>query len=176
MTERGPHVQANVSAEQRASAQDPRVPLPHEDRRRPVGAEAQARQGPEAIDGLGKRSPKGDPGERFTWQDRLHLSREFEAAYSRGFKVPSRSFVLFILPNKSGRSRLGVTVSRKIGDAVVRNRARRKMREIFRKRRHLRAAGLDIVVHARPAIAGAGLRVLESEFSNGLARFERMSQ
>ena len=52
-------------------------------------------------------------------------------------------------PNGLGRSRLGVSVGRKFGRAVVRNRFKRMVREAFRTSREVRAAGLDIVVVAR---------------------------
>jgi ribonuclease P protein component len=79
--------------------------------------------------------------------------------------------VLFILPNTAGRSRLGVTLSRKVGNAVVRNRARRLIREIFRAQQEVREAGLDIVVHTKPEIAGASLDELRREFDRAMSRF-----
>jgi ribonuclease P protein component len=110
-------------------------------------------------------------GERFTREDRLHRRREFEAVYARGVRIPGRHFVLFILPNTVGRSRLGVTLSRKVGGAVVRNRARRRLREIFRRHEELRGGGLDIVVHGKPEIAGAAQDSMEHELMKGIARF-----
>ena len=87
--------------------------------------------------------------------------------------MPGRHFILFILPNSVGRCRLGVTLSRKVGNAVVRNQARRRVREIFRKRRGQVSASLDIVVHAKPEIARKPLAVLEAEFLESIARFLR---
>ena len=54
---------------------------------------------------------------------------------------------------------------------MVRNRARRLMREIFRAQRDVRAIGLDIIVHARPEIAGATLEGLRREFQRSMSRF-----
>ncbi len=62
-------------------------------------------------------------------------------------------------------------MSRKVGNAVVRNRARRLMREVFRAQRDVRAAGLDIIVHARPEIVGATLEGLRREFVRCMGRF-----
>lgn len=56
-------------------------------------------------------------------------------------------------PNGLGRSRLGISVGRKFGGAVVRNRFKRIVREAFRTSREVRAAGLDIVVVSRDARA-----------------------
>lgn len=91
-------------------------------------------------------------------------------------RIPGRHFVLFILPNSAGRSRLGVTLSRKVGNAVVRNLARRRLREIFRRNRALREAGLDIVVHGRPEIAWVPLEALRSEIEKGMVRFAQQEK
>lgn len=64
-----------------------------------------------------------------------------------------------------------MTLSRKVGNAVVRNKARRLMREVFRAQREVREAGLDIVVHTRPEIAGASLDELRREFERAMSRF-----
>jgi len=116
--------------------------------------------------------PKGAaPRETLTWDDRLHHRRQFEAVYSRGVRIAGRSFTLFILPNDCGRSRLGVTVSRKVGNAVVRNQARRRLREIFRRQRAALGPGSDVVIHARPEAARRPLAALSEEFLAGMARF-----
>ena len=91
-------------------------------------------------------------------------------------RVSGRHFVLFILPNQLGRSRLGVTLSRKVGNAVVRNQARRRIRDIFRRRRELLAAGYDVVVHTRPEIAGQPRAILEASFEEAVAKFERLGK
>lgn len=91
-------------------------------------------------------------------------------------RVSGRHFVLFILPNKLGHSRLGVTLSRKVGNAVVRNQARRRIRDIFRRRRDLLTVGFDIVVHTRPEIAGQPRAVLETKFEEAVAKFERLGK
>lgn len=91
-------------------------------------------------------------------------------------RVSGRHFVLFILPNKLGHSRLGVTLSRKVGNAVVRNQARRRIRDIFRKRRDLLASGFDIVVHTRPGIARQPRAILETNYEEAAGRFERLGK
>jgi ribonuclease P protein component len=62
-----------------------------------------------------------------------------------------------------------------VGNAVVRNRARRLVREIFRAQRATRTEGLDIVVHTRPEIAGASLEELRREFERAMSRFREKS-
>ena len=92
----------------------------------------------------------------FAAADRLHRSAEFLRLQRNGVRFQSPHFVLYAgsLDHDPDRSRLGITVSRRIGNAVVRNRVKRRVREIFRKA--LRAqmpVGTSIVVIARK---GAG--------------------
>ncbi len=165
---RGIHAQENLSTQQQPAQEGAWIPRADEDGEGAPRAQAPPRQRPEEIDSFDELKP----GERLTRDDRLHHRREFDAIYSRGVRIPGRHFILFILPNTLGRSRLGVTLSRKIGGAVVRNKARRRLREIFRKHRALLTGGLDIVVHARPEIAGQSLDVLRRQFIEGIARFD----
>ena len=100
----------------------------------------------------------------FAAADRLHRSAEFLRLQRNGVRFQSPHFVLYAgcLDHEPERSRLGVTVSRRIGNAVVRNRVKRRVRECFRKelRTHL-PVGTSIVVIAR---GGAG--ALESATIN----------
>lgn len=100
---------------------------------------------------------------RFGPADRLHLSREFVYLQRRGMRLQTRHFVLYAGKIATARSpepaapqnrRLGITVSRRIGGAVVRNRVKRRVRECFRlaMRPHL-AQGVSVVVIA---LSGAG--------------------
>jgi len=92
----------------------------------------------------------------FAAADRLHRSAEFLRLQRDGVRFQSPHFVLYAgsLDHEPDRSRLGVTVSRRIGNAVVRNRVRRRVREIFRKElRTQLPQSISIVVIAR---GGAG--------------------
>ena len=64
-------------------------------------------------------------------------------------KIVTREFALFGLPNGRGHSRLGVTTTRKLGNAVTRNRARRLVREAYRTHRGELPTGLDLVFVVR---------------------------
>jgi ribonuclease P protein component len=75
------------------------------------------------------------------------------------------------LANEVGVPRLGIAASHKIGNAVARNRAKRLVRELFRKCKPLK--GLDIVVIPRREMLEASWRNIEADYHAALERFER---
>lgn len=83
---------------------------------------------------------------------RVRRRADFEDAYRVGHKVVRPPFVLFARPNGLETSRLGVTATRKIGNAVIRNRARRLVREAYRRVRASLPSGYDLVVVVRPPL------------------------
>lgn len=88
---------------------------------------------------------------------RLTRSRDFDAVYRRGRSAAGRHLVVYAFPREDasdpGASRLGLSVSRKVGDAVVRNRVKRVLREQFSQHSAAIPAGIDVVVIARPGCA-----------------------
>jgi len=116
---------------------------------------------------------KGDA--RFRPQDRIRKRSEYQVIYDRGQRIPSGSFVLFVLRNALGRPRLGITATRRIGGAVQRNRAKRLVREIFRRHRS-ELEDVDIVVNGRAGLPGAEYKRLEAEIMSRLRPFLRKPQ
>jgi ribonuclease P protein component len=105
----------------------------------------------------------------------LLTSEQFRAVYERGQRFSTPFFTAFILKTGGHEQRLGVTVTRKLGGSVIRNRCKRRIRELFR-RRHPPASngvGYDLVINAKPGLTTADYQQLVEAFEQVLARFER---
>src|ERR1041385_4587258 len=89
--------------------------------------------------------------EAFPKSARLRKRPEFLKLSRTGKKIHSRNFVVIYQTSECGASRLGVTVSGKVGNAIVRNRIKRYVREVFRRRRRDIEPALDILVIAKKA-------------------------
>ena len=114
----------------------------------------------------------GSPGrETFPRGFRISARRDFREAYDTGAKLHGRLVVVFARPRPEGELRLGITATRKSGGAVLRNRARRRVREIFRKWRGLSPrASADVVVNVSARAARAPFAALETEVVGLLGR------
>jgi ribonuclease P protein component len=102
--------------------------------------------------------------ERFPKTLRLTKRSHFLRIQEQGLKVWSHPFVALVLRNSVGVTRLGITVSKKVGNAVQRSRLRRLSRELFRKKRHLFPKGLDLLLIAQPAMKDADWAFLNLAF------------
>jgi ribonuclease P protein component len=90
---------------------------------------------------------------------RLRLDREFQRVYRRGRSWAHPLLVLHVLPGVAAR-RLGISVSKKVGGAVVRNRVRRRLREIVRAALPGTRSGFDLTLVGRAASAEASFQEL----------------
>ncbi len=101
----------------------------------------------------------------FRPEDRLRGRREFLRVYQEGRRVGGRYFGLFYLRGAGGGHRLGLTVPRQVGGAVVRNRVKRRLREIFRLNRAVLGDNpLDLVINVYPSGGQAASVELRAEF------------
>lgn len=94
----------------------------------------------------------------------LKKNYEFRRLYQRGNSAVGSGMVLYCRKNRLDRNRLGITVSTKLGHAVVRNRARRRLREIYRLNSDRLTAGWDIVLVARSRAVTSPYRELDGTF------------
>lgn len=112
-------------------------------------------------------APVGKPL-RFSQAQRLQRSWEFGRARLEGQRIVKGCLILnwrsADQDTGQGNLRLGVITSRKIGNAVARSRARRLMREVFRKHQHDFQQAVDLVLVARPSIAGKSCAQVEMDF------------
>ncbi len=116
-----------------------------------------------------------DKGRGFSKEERLRKRREFLGVYERGDKIQSTYFVLYMLENGLPHHRLGITVSRKIGRAVVRNRIKRRLREIFRTNKQAIFPHCDLVVIAKRAASRAHNHEMREDILKGILRWTRNS-
>jgi ribonuclease P protein component len=100
----------------------------------------------------------------FRKPERIVDGKRFKLIYSKGKKFVSQSFVLYIYndPEIEDR-RLGITVSKKIGKSVVRNRAKRLLRELFRNNKTFFPEHVDVVMVARHDVVRKSYTELEKE-------------
>ena len=109
--------------------------------------------------------------ERLRRHDRVRTRPEFEQAYEHGLRLSGRFMTLFVGENGGKGSRLGIAATRKLGSAVVRNRAKRLARELFRKQKP--PAGLDVILVPRREMLDAPFASLEADYTATLARRHR---
>ena len=102
----------------------------------------------------------------------LKENHEFRRLYQKGKSAVGGGMVLYCRKNRLDHNRLGLTVSTKVGGAVVRNRVRRRLREIYRAERENLLPGYDLVVVARARCAGARYGQMERDFRALVRRLE----
>lgn len=106
-----------------------------------------------------------------TRRERIRRRPEFLRVQQGGVRTRGRYLTLFALPNDQDVSRLGVIATRRLGNAVIRNRSKRLVREIFRLNKG--RSGLDLVVLPRPGFDGLAFQILQADYRSVLRRYER---
>ena len=143
-----PH-EKNISTKQSSSQTNPRISHPDEHQRRSRRSQETSPQRTQTPDRNGSTetsaSLKALNGS-FPKSVRLLERREFLFLQQKGKKRHSQHFLVATAPAQSEHSRLGVTTSRRFGNAIVRNRMKRLLREFFRTHRTLIIPVCDIVV------------------------------
>ena len=102
---------------------------------------------------------------------RVHRSADFSAARETGRRIDGGWFLLWVRDRSDDRpARLGVAASRAVGGAVVRNRCKRIVRDLFRRHQHEIPPGFDLIVSARPSMTRTDPGEFEKRFQKTLRR------
>jgi len=106
----------------------------------------------------------------FTSSDRLKKKWEFNRVYENKRRYWNNIFTIYVAPNHTDKTRLGLTVSKKVGNSVKRNRVKRLIRESFRLSREKMLTGYDIIVVAKPAAYGLKCQQVQNALLQLLGR------
>ena len=105
---------------------------------------------------------------KFRPEQRIRRHADFQNVYEHGTRIPGRYYTLFSKPNGLTVGRLGIAATKRLGGAVVRNRAKRLIREVFR--RNDIAPGFDLIVVPRRELLTTSLTSVEAEFRASVSR------
>lgn len=172
----GAREQADVSAIQHSPKANAWLSEANEDASGSAGAEAAAGQGPEAP--LGHRGQEVGPlgSASFPKRERLRKRAEFVDVKERGRKVHSDHFLLLWLRKTAGTSpfRVGLTVSGRVGNSVVRNRLKRWIREYVRHHKDTLPAG-DLAIVAKASASDQAHDVVDGDLERLFGRAKARS-
>lgn len=96
------------------------------------------------------------------FSESLKKNSDFQKVYRNGRSYANKYLVMYVLENNSDKNRLGISVSKKVGNSVVRHRITRLIRESYRLHENIFNSGLDIVVIARNSASITGYAEIES--------------
>ncbi len=96
------------------------------------------------------------------FSESLKKNNDFQNVYKNGKSFGNKYLVMYVLENNRNINRLGISVSKKVGNSVVRHRFTRLVRESYRLHENIFNSGLDIVVVARKSAASVGYEEIES--------------
>ena len=101
----------------------------------------------------------------FKKHERLRRRNDFDLAFRHGSLRHTKNFTVILRPNELQFSRLGVTVGKKVGNAVKRNRVKRYLREFFRLHKHKLSLSHDVVIIAKKNAATLAYRDVREEIA-----------
>ena len=141
----------------------------------PLGGEG--REGASVAGAAFTKGVQGKQGKRNLPREwRLVRRSEFEAVYREGRRRSSATFLIFLRANGLPRDRFGMSVKKALGNAVVRNRIRRRIREVLRLHREEILPGWDVVIHPSRSVATLEFTELEAELLALLPREKRAAK
>ena len=92
----------------------------------------------------------------------LKKNRDFQNVYRTGVSFANRLLVMYVKENKTETNRIGISVSKKVGNSVIRHHLTRLIRESYRLQEDMFNSGLDIVIVARASAASVGYKEIEN--------------
>jgi ribonuclease P protein component len=104
-------------------------------------------------------------------RERIRKKKDFLVLYKKGYRYKSKYFNLIGLSNALTYSRVGVVASRKVGNAIARNRAKRWMRELFRRNKDLIECPVDLLIVASPAMNEATWTEMKESYLQAVGKF-----
>ena len=107
------------------------------------------------------------------FSESLKKNRDFQFIYRNGKSFGNRYLVMYVYPRDTGRNRLGISVSKKVGNSVVRHHLTRLIRESYRLHEEQFVDGLDMIVIARPGAKERNFFEIESALLH-LARKQKL--
>ena len=96
------------------------------------------------------------------YSESLKKTKDFQNVYRRGKSYANRYLVMYVLSNQTEGNRLGISVSKKVGNSVIRHHLTRLIRESYRLQEDMFNSGLDMVVIARVSAKDRSMREIES--------------
>ena len=96
------------------------------------------------------------------FSDSLKKNRDFQNVYRKGKSYANKYLVMYVLKNETEENRIGISVSKKVGNSVIRHHVTRLIRESYRLHEDMFNSGLDIVVIARSTAREVGYHEIES--------------
>ena len=107
------------------------------------------------------------------FSESLKKNYDFQNVYKTGKSYANKYLVMYVVENHSDKNRLGISVSKKVGNSVIRHRVTRLIRESYRLHENIFNSGLDIVVIARKNAASVSYKEIESALLH-LAKLHHM--
>lgn len=96
------------------------------------------------------------------FSESLKKNEQFQFVYKNGKSYANKYLIMYVKKNGLEKNRIGISVSKKVGNSVVRHRVTRLVRESYRLHESIFNSGLDIVIVGRPSAATVGYKEVES--------------
>lgn len=109
------------------------------------------------------------------FSESLKKNSDFQYVYRNGKSYANKYLVMYVMKNNTEKNRLGISVSKKVGNSVVRHRITRLIRESYRLQEKMFNSGLDIVVIARSSASSISYKEMESALLH-LAKLHHVKQ